>query len=70
MRNSKQGGMFTALNQYNKSKMVDEVFSTISEELIVKRNAGEVIEAYAEYMVKEKKQYKKILIPILKIFII
>ena len=43
MRKSKEGGRCTALNQYYKSKMVDEVFGTISEELIVKRNAGEVI---------------------------
>ena len=59
-----------AMNQYYKYKMMDEVFGTISEELIVKRNAGEVIDAYAEYMGKEKKQYKKISIPNLKIIIV
>ena len=54
LRQSIRGGRCTAFNRYYKSKVVDKIFRTISEDLNVSANLHEVIEAYVKYMSKGK----------------
>ena len=54
LRQSIRGGRCTALNRYYKSKVVDKIFRTISEDLNLSANLHEVIEAYVKYMSKGK----------------
>ena len=56
VRQSIKRSRCTAFNQYFKFKIADIFLKTISEEVNVKGNICEVIEAYDKYMSKEKKQ--------------
>ena len=46
VRQSIKGGLFCAFNQYCKSKIRDDFLIIISEELNVKGNIYDIIEAY------------------------
>ena len=48
-RQSIKGGRVCAFNHYYKSKVCDDVFKILSEELNVKENVYDVIEAYMKY---------------------
>ena len=49
VRQSLKGGRVCVFNQYCKSKICDEVLKILSEELNVKRNVYDIIEAYMNY---------------------
>ena len=49
VRQSIKGGRCSALNQYYKSNISDEVFSIISKEININGNVCEILEKYFEY---------------------
>ena len=59
VRQSKKGGRVCAFNQYYKSKNYDDILKIISEELNVKRNKYDFIEAYLNYERKHFKNFEK-----------
>ena len=59
VRQSIKGGRVCAFNQYYKSKICDEVLKIFSEELNVKRNVYDIIEAYMKYKNKHLKIIKE-----------
>ena len=54
-----KGGRVCAFNQYCKSKNCDDILKVISEELNVKGNIYDIIEAYLNYKNKYFKMYEK-----------
>ena len=50
-----KGGCCSALNQYYKSNISDEVFEIISKELDINGNVCEILEKYFEYTTKHRK---------------
>ena len=59
MLDSIKGGRVCAFNQYYKSKICDDIFKIISEEINVKGNIYDIIEAYLNYKNKYFKIYEK-----------
>ena len=59
VRQSIKGGRVCAFNQNYESKICDDIFKTISEELNVKGNKYNFVEAYLEYENKHLKIYEK-----------
>ena len=59
VRESIKGGRCSALNQYYKSIISDELFSTISKELNINGNVCEIIDKYFEYTNIHKKNNRK-----------
>ena len=59
VRQSKKGGRVCAFNQYYKSKSCDDVLKILSEELNVKGNVYDIIEAYMNYKNKHLKFIKE-----------
>ena len=59
LRQSLREARVYAYNQYNRSKVCDYVLKTISEELNVKRNVHDFIEAYMKYKNKHYDMIKK-----------
>ena len=55
VRESKKGGRCSALNQYYKSKISDEVFNNFSKELNINGNVCEMLEKHFEYTNKHRK---------------
>ena len=55
VRQSLKGGRCSALNQYYKSKISDEVFNIISKEIDFNGNVCEILEKYFEYINKHRK---------------
>ena len=58
VRRSNKGGRICAFNQYYKSKICYDILKIISEELNVKGNIYDIIEAYLEYKNKNLKIYE------------
>ena len=54
VRKSIKGGRCTALNQYYKSTVSDEVFNIMSQELGVDGNICEILDKYFEYTNKHR----------------
>ena len=59
VRQSIKGGRVCAFNQYCKSKLFDDLLKIISEELNVKGNSYDIIEAYLVYKKKRFKFFEK-----------
>ena len=59
IRQSIRGGRVCAFNQYYKSKICDDILRIISEELNVKGNIYDVMEAYLIYKKKQYDIYEK-----------
>ena len=59
LRETIKGGRVCASNQYYKSKVCDDILKIISEELNVKGNIHDIIEAYLEYKNKHLKEFEK-----------
>ena len=59
VRQAAYGGGVCAFNQYYKSKHCDDIFKIISEELCVKGNVYDIIEAYMEYKNQHFKIFEK-----------
>ena len=59
VRQSIKGGRVCAFCQYYKSKIYDDILKIISEELNVKGNIYDLIEAYLNYKNKHFKIYEK-----------
>ena len=57
-RQSTKGGRVCAFNQYYESKTSDDILKLISEELNVKGNIYDIIEAYLNYKNKHFKIYE------------
>ena len=55
VRQSRKGGRCSALNQYYKSNISDEVFNIISKELDINDNVCEIFDKYFEYTKKQRK---------------
>ena len=55
VRQSIKGGRCSALNQYYKSNISDEVFNIISKEIDINGNVCEILERYFEYTKKHRK---------------
>ena len=49
VRQSIKGGLVCAFNQYYKAKNCDDVLKGLSQELNIKGNFYDIIEAYLEY---------------------
>ena len=60
VRQAAYGGCVCAFNQYYKSKSCDDILKIISEELCVKGNDYDIIEAYMEYKNKHFKIFEKV----------
>ena len=58
IRQSIKGGRVCAFNQYYESKICDDILKILSEELIVKGNFYDIIEAYLNYNYKSFKIYE------------
>ena len=50
-----KGGRCSALNQYQKSNISDQVFNIISKELDINGNVCEILEKYFEFSNKQRK---------------
>ena len=59
VRQSIKGGRVCVLNQYYKSTICDVILKIISEELNVKGNIYDIIEAYLNYKNKHLKIYER-----------
>ena len=59
VRQTIKGGQVCAFNQYYKSKICDDILKIISEELNVKRNIYDIVEAYLNYENKHFKIFEK-----------
>ena len=59
VRQAAYGGRVCAFNQYYKSKHGDDILKLISEELCVKGNVYDIIEAYMEYKNQHFKIFEK-----------
>ena len=59
VRQSMKGSRVCALNQYYRSKICDEVLKILSEELNVKGNVYDIIEAYMKYKIHHLKIIQK-----------
>ena len=59
VRQAAYGEEVCAFNQNYKSKCRDDILKIISEELCVKRNDYDIIEAYMEYKNKHFKVFEK-----------
>ena len=59
IRQSIKRGRVCSFNQYYKSKICDEILKIISQELYVKGNIYDIIEAYLNYKNKHFKIYEK-----------
>ena len=59
VRHSIKIGRVCAFNQYYKSKTCDDILRIITEELNVKGNLYDIIEAYLNFQNKLYKRFKK-----------
>ena len=59
VRESIKGGKVGAFNQYYESKVSDNIFETITEELKIQGTKYEIIEKNVKYIKDIKSQYEK-----------